>query len=249
EAQIAVRNKLFTGYKSVIHIEDIQDSKHISYYLILERKKELIECIETCDIETINRKLTELYSILKNDGIGNIDTAKVFSLELALSIKQFALEKSESAEEFVMSLNEFYKEVIACETLTDMMNRIGIMIYNIVDYLNLKRQSRHHKMIEKARIFINTNYRRDISIEEVAEYINISQSYFSQLFKQYIGENFLQYLTNYRLEAAKKLLIQQDLKVYEVACKVGFNDVKYFDKVFRKIVGVTPSEYKDTVNH
>jgi two-component system response regulator YesN len=246
EARTAVRNKLFTGYRSLIHIDDVEDAKHVSYPLLLEREKELTVYIETCDKENIGKKLAEIYALLKNGGIGNTETARMFSLKLALSVKQLALENSGSTEEFMSSLNELYREVTACETLSGMMEKLEGVICGVADYLDQKRQSKHHKMMEKARSFINMNYDRDISLEEAAEYIDISPGYFSQLFRQYTGESFLQYLTNYRLEIAKTLLNRQDLRVYEVAGRVGFNDVKYFDKVFRKVVGVTPSEYKKT---
>lgn len=85
---------------------------------------------------------------------------------------------------------------------------------------------------------------RDISLGDVAAHVNISRTYFSRIFKNEMGENFVDYLARVRIEKAKEYLLFTDLKTYEVAEKVGFQDSGYFSKMFKKIVGVTPSEFK-----
>jgi two-component system response regulator YesN len=102
-------------------------------------------------------------------------------------------------------------------------------------------------MIREAMKYIRMNYMNDITLQDVAEHINISRIYFSQLFRQETGEKYIDFLNKIRIEKAKEYLTFHDLKTYEVAEKVGFQDGGYFARIFKKHVGETPSEYQKEV--
>lgn len=95
--------------------------------------------------------------------------------------------------------------------------------------------------------FIQKHYIEDISMQDVAEAMNYSDAYFCKLFKQCFNKSFTTYLSEYRVEKAKQLLIDITVNVKEISDKVGYNDSNYFTKVFKRIVGVTPSEYRMVV--
>ena len=84
----------------------------------------------------------------------------------------------------------------------------------------------------------------DLSLSVLAEEFHLNPQYISQLFKNEIGVNFLTYLTNIRMEKAKKLLLSTSLSVAEVADKSGYGDYRVFTKVFKKSEGITPSQYR-----
>ena len=84
----------------------------------------------------------------------------------------------------------------------------------------------------------------DISLSVLAEEFHLSAQYISQLFKSEIGVNFLAYLTNIRMERAKKLLLSTALSIGEISEQLGFGDYRVFTKVFKKSEGVTPSQYR-----
>lgn len=100
-------------------------------------------------------------------------------------------------------------------------------------------------LVRKAIEFIRENYNKDLTLQIVSSEIYISAGYFSQIFKQETGINFIDYLNKYRIERAKGLIKELRLKNYEVAEKVGFRDEKYFSQMFKKYVGLTPSEYRN----
>ena len=83
-----------------------------------------------------------------------------------------------------------------------------------------------------------------IALQDVAQYTCLSPNYLSQLFKQETGKSFLEYLTNCRVEAAKKLLAQSSLTISEIAFKLGYDMPSYFSEVFKKSEGLTPSQYR-----
>ena len=92
--------------------------------------------------------------------------------------------------------------------------------------------------------YIQENYAKDLSLTEVAEHLRISTGYLSTLMNQNIGCGFVDFLNQVRVDRACCYLEQHQLKNYEVAYKVGFNDEKYFSKVFKKMKGMTPKEYR-----
>ena len=83
-----------------------------------------------------------------------------------------------------------------------------------------------------------------MSLSVLAEQFHLSPQYISQLFKSEIGVNFLAYLTNIRMEQAKKLLLTTSLSIADVAQQSGYGDYRVFTKVFRKSEGITPSQYR-----
>lgn len=99
--------------------------------------------------------------------------------------------------------------------------------------------------IKRAILYVRNNYTKDISVTTVSQYLAISEAYFCRLFKKETGFTFWQYLTNYRIHVATGLLYNFPLKIYEVANQVGFADTNYFSVVFKKIMGVTPTEYQE----
>ncbi len=100
------------------------------------------------------------------------------------------------------------------------------------------------KPVAEAVRYINIHYASPISAEDVAAASHVSPAYLSKLFKEELEIGFNEYLTQVRLEAAQKLLSETNLSVKEIAGNVGYPDEKYFSKLFRKVTGIKPTEYR-----
>lgn len=101
-----------------------------------------------------------------------------------------------------------------------------------------------NRFVKAAQDYIAEHYTENLSLAEVAEKVGISGGYLSTMFRQNLHCGFVDYLNQVRIERACTYMAQNYLKTYEVAYKVGFNDEKYFSKVFKKIKGVSPKEYR-----
>ncbi len=97
--------------------------------------------------------------------------------------------------------------------------------------------------ISLALKYINEHYDKDISLYDVAKYVNMSACYFSRFFKQYTGKKFSDYLIDIRIEKAKKLIIEGKYRVSEICDMVGYRSVSYFGKIFKLMTDCTPREY------
>lgn len=92
--------------------------------------------------------------------------------------------------------------------------------------------------------YIEDNYMHDISMQDLARHMNYSEAYFCKLFKQYFHKNFTFYLTEYRVKEAKRMLAQPTVNVKDIGKAVGYGDSNYFAKVFKRITGQSPTEYR-----
>lgn len=99
-------------------------------------------------------------------------------------------------------------------------------------------------IVNQAVEYMHEHYNEELTLVDVAEKVGISSGYLSTLFTQNLGSGFIDTLNGIRVERACVYLQQNQMKTYEVAFKVGFRDEKYFSRIFKKVTGVTPSEYK-----
>ena len=104
-------------------------------------------------------------------------------------------------------------------------------------------------LLNKAKDFVEKKYMEpEISLNSVAEYIGLSPTYFSTVFKQEAGMNFIDYLTKTRIDEAKRLLRSTDKRISDIAMEVGYRDQHYFSSAIKKYQGDTPKSYRENKN-
>lgn len=108
-----------------------------------------------------------------------------------------------------------------------------------------EREEETTSLMDKAKTYIKANYTEELSLEKAADYVHLNAYYFSKIFKQQTGETFIDYLTSLRIGKAKELIAQGGYSLKEICYMAGYNDPNYFSRVFKKVTGVTPTEYRD----
>jgi YesN/AraC family two-component response regulator len=104
-------------------------------------------------------------------------------------------------------------------------------------------------VIRRAKEFIQEHQSEDISLGQVAKAVNTSTFYFCKMFKKLTGINFTDYLSRVRIEKSKNLLLNPNLRVSEIAFEVGFQSLTHFNRVFKKVIGQSPTEYRGQLAH
>ena len=110
-------------------------------------------------------------------------------------------------------------------------------------YLIPQSSDEENIVIKKAKAYIEANYDKDITRDDVAEYVHFNSAYFSKYFKQKTGESFYDYLVGIKMRKAIELLGTK-MKIYDICEKVGYKNIKYFNKNFKQFTSYTPSEYR-----
>ena len=115
------------------------------------------------------------------------------------------------------------------------------------DAIPLSRPGRGHspeERMEKVRVYLACNYYRKVSLEELASYAGMNRTSFCQYFKRMTGKTYVQWLTDFRLEKAKEMLLQKEFTVSEIADACGFDSLPHFTRTFTRCMGLSPSAYR-----
>ncbi|WP_284645408.1 helix-turn-helix domain-containing protein [Paenibacillus silviterrae] len=143
----------------------------------------------------------------------------------------------------IYSLQE--EEFVDTSAVEDPMERLRQRIAFLSEWIMTKRRGNAKDPIEEAKTYIDHHLADEADLEEVAEILGISATYFSHLFKQRTGETFVKYRMRKRLERAKLLLELPQYRITDVSMEVGYTDPTHFSKLFKKYNGLTPSEYRE----
>ncbi len=108
----------------------------------------------------------------------------------------------------------------------------------------IQRENAEPPVIAKARAYIQEHQTEELSLGQVAKAVNMSSYYFCKMFKKIAGINFTDYVARVRIEKSKNLLLNPNLRVSEIAFEVGFQSLTHFNRVFKKILGQSPTEYR-----
>ncbi|MDD2970692.1 MAG: response regulator [Lachnospiraceae bacterium] len=166
-------------------------------------------------------------------------------LSIRIKLEEEKIDIPESAERE----SAFIDCLFQCGKLSEIEKEFTIFCLDITKKIANKKVNSNQTIIELALDFVNKNYDKpELSLNMVCEYLSMSISYFSMIFKNYTGETFIELLTRIRMERAKKLMVTTCMKNYEVAIAVGYNDPHYFGATFKKYTGMTPSVYAKTYN-
>lgn len=161
--------------------------------------------------------------------------------------------------------NSHYPEIAACIDANDEISKTNPTGYQLFIKSQLfmlffilfhkcshkEPQKKNYKSLEKMKLilkYIENNYMNKITIEEMAKEVGLSQSHFMKYFKNTMGTSFIEYLNEYRLTMASRLLLSSDSSILAIAEEVGFENLSYFNRTFKKRFGQTPREYRKMQN-
>ncbi len=117
----------------------------------------------------------------------------------------------------------------------------------VIPYVKKTSTDSIRNAVKKAVEYINSHYFEELSLASLAEQFNVESSYFSKIFRQETGETVMVYITRLRIEKAQEYMKKQEISLTEIAFLVGYDDYTYFSRVFRKMVGKSPRDYRGSM--
>lgn len=211
----------------------------------LEQKNQLKYMLELSDHTAIKDWMRKLFQDLVNK---SVEPAQIYSLASSI-VDVFYTLMAQNKQGFikVFSMAKIKIPLMAdfekCKSIDELTILLGNFISDCFELCD-SRSQRDGKIIETAKEYIEENYSNPICLEDVANIVYLNPTYFSVFFKNKTGINFSDYLINYRIEIALKLLKDVSLSISEISEKVGYKNTRYFSRLFKKVVGISPSVYR-----
>lgn len=143
-----------------------------------------------------------------------------------------------------LGAKEYLLKPVRASDILSLLNALADQYIGKEESERLEQQGQTNHFVRMAREYIGEHYSEDITLTDVAEQVGISSGYLSMMFSQTLDCGFVDYLNQVRIDHACIYLEQNTLKNYEIAYRVGFRDEKYFSRVFKKLKGQTPREYR-----
>lgn len=239
-------NALIVSTGSVAHSDDLPIGCDYEDNYPADVENKLFESVSKGDLNSTLSYAENFMNWMIDNADSNINSVRLKTLEFVMRAESLAYLNGGWEYKF-HSRDNYLDEIMAMNTKDQLLRwfteKLSIACHNIQG----KREEKSTDVIKVAGKYIQDNYSKDISLDDVSRVVGISPYYFSKIFKEETGVNFIEYLTNIRIERAKELLATSDMSMKEICSMCGYPDPNYFSRTFKKNVGVTPTEYKDNL--
>ena len=216
------------------------DSSLASFY---KKEQDLLSRVRSGTVTEVKALLNDLIGyVLFSEG-GQLESVRVRSIELTTLLSRVAIDGGAQTDNVFYLSSQFILKLYQQQTLEDICLLMQEVLESFMNAM-FNETDKGNLYIRKALRFMQDNYGEHLELAKVAEYVGLSPSYFSALFNQIVGVSFREQLCRIRVEESKRLLLQKDYSLVDIALAMGFPDQSYYCKVFKRIVGVTPGKYR-----
>ncbi len=248
EAKEAITYRIVLGHNRVICAQDIRINHHQSFHYPIQLENEILSYIKIGVYKQIPDCLDKfIESLINQKDISPFYIKKILRNFVGL-ISRMTLELPENTEMSHIRNHDFIAEFEKYKTVDEIRSWLNKILCEIAQTVGNMKKSQLEKDIDKAKLYIHQHFNEDISLQTVSEHVCLSPTYFSAVFKELVGETFIEYLIKARVEKAKELLATGQYKIYEIANRVGYEDRRYFSEVFKKHTGLNPAEYMEKLS-
>jgi len=244
----ALNRMFFEGTNKIInYFPDPPFRETINKKIIDDSLKDIVDAVELGDSHKTSVVIHKLFE--------QFDKSRVCHKKIrnsCMNLVQGIYRASTDFEEISMMHDVknggFLQKIFELDTFEELRGFMADTIYNVTQKLNILKQEKSSKVIEIAKKYILNNYNQEISLKSVADHVYLNPSYFSILFKNETGSNFINFLIDVRIQHAKKLLANSGITIAEVGRMVGYEEHVSFGRAFKKTVGVSPAEYRKIIH-
>jgi two-component system, response regulator YesN len=247
EARRAERQRFYLGDGQIIHIKDVPYVTASPFNYPFRYEKTVLDKVRCGDREQAKETLHELLNgIFASQA--SIETVKACVLELLIVLSRSAVEGGANLDQLTLLNFTCIDQLTACNTKGQVEHWLFEALDHFMNNMLKNRTTTNLRVINQACDYIVHHCHKNISLEEVAQTVHLSPFYFSRLFKQEKGYNFVDFLTQVRMDKAKKMLQNPDFTAVRIASEVGYQDASYFSRVFRQTTGLTPNQYRHGIS-
>ncbi len=249
ECREALEHKFYLGSNSIIFHGDVNTFFKYDDHSMLEKlQKALIEGVKSGNESSVMDRLQDIFSYVKGmDPMGK-EFIKNFYWNIISSINNIRMSLPSSDADKkpeYKELSGLYGLIEKCSCADELNAILEEAAKSVTSRVNSYNNKSIKLILRKALEYMQAHYSEQVTLNEVAEQAYVSTYYISRMFKREMGKNFVDCLNEIRIEKAKEMLKDVRFKTYEIAEKVGIPDAHYFSRLFKKYVGVTPTEFRE----
>ncbi len=206
--------------------------------------KAIMECILRKDRKNCLDHIDEMYGRIRSLKCLTPSYLQNFTIEILMDITGTLRAQNITTDTLFSEFGDLFSQVFRIRTADGILDWLKGIAGKCIGLLEQQQES-ISPFIKKVVADVHTRYSEDINLKTLSIEYNISAPYLGQLFKTEIGETFTNYLNNIRIEKSKEILKSTSLTASEISKKVGYANPRYFFTIFKKAVGISPSEYKE----
>lgn len=243
-AHTALQYQSVLGWEDIVHFQNLEKTD-----VVLSTQNPvfeyLMEQFRNGNLEEIEKTLRKQIKMIRGAYLPDkTQMLRNFLLEYVIKVTDTALLLGLDINKG-MQISAVFTHLFKAQNFEQCIREILALTSSLIEQIQEKRISSTNQIIEQAKGYIRENLHDEhLSLEQVSARVALSKIYFCKLFHRTVGMSFVNYLKQERIELAKKLLLNDDLKVFEISVATGFSSPKYFSYVFKQLVGMTPMEFK-----
>ena len=215
-----------------------------SFLYFNQKEKELLAKVRTGNVKEVKALLNEIIGYTLFSEGGKIESVRIRAVELTTLLSRVAVDGGARADSIYELNNQFLVQLYKDQEIEELCLHLQDVLEGFMGAMFYEKD-KGNPYIRKALRYIADHYSEHLTLERVAEEVQLSPSYFSTLFRQIVGTSFREYLCKIRVEESKRLLLSTDYSLADIAISMGFPDQSYFSKVFKQIVGITPGKFRN----
>ncbi|MBD5526188.1 MAG: response regulator [Lachnospiraceae bacterium] len=247
ESYTEAMNALRYSTESVVHIRDLSMERRYEEDYPIRIEQKLFERVQAGDASGAVSEGNRFFDWMVKCRGDDVTDIKLKVLEFVLKAETIGFKAGGNTYRFE-SRHDYLTAVVDSKNYEELRSWFVSKLREATRYVYENKEKPTASLVEQAKMYIDAHYSKEISLDEVSREVNISPYYFSKLFKEETGGNFIDYVTTIRMEKAKELLSTTDKSMKEICSEVGYSDPNYFSRSFKKNVGITPTEYKERRN-
>ncbi len=242
EADLALGNVFFGDIHLAVYHPDRLPELRIAPTVIRKSTDSIMEHLRAAELPAAQEQLRSLFTLLKHEKASITEVKEIAMVIVSLCSRLLGnhnLNLSVSVE----SNARTYLNLMESRSVKALLRQLETIIESVCGQLN-SRERQTHFIISRVREYIHEHYTDKVYLEEIARHVHVSNAYLSRLFRRETGETLTDAITALRIEKSRELLLNSDLKTYEIALTVGIDDPAYFSQLFRKWTGQNPKEFR-----
>jgi AraC-like DNA-binding protein/ligand-binding sensor protein len=210
----------------------------------LDKENEFLGAIRQGDAENARRLLNELLAPLLYSHSDEFKLIQYRVLELAVLLSRLENSSLGLSTSFSSVVQQSLKSLEEVDNTEELVDTLHLLTQHLAEQAFSFQGAPHFLALKRAEKFIQMNFSRKLSLNEIAAASGLSAPYFSTIFKKEMGENLSTYLNRLRVEKARRLLVETDLPLSKISLSCGFEDQSWFSKIFKSYSGINPAKYR-----